>query len=109
MAQPPSRTAIPPAPNSPARGVNIHGQPNPAPPSSQAGEENYQHPANRQQVNIHGQPPQPNMAPEEEPPVGLGDNTLAEMEAGRKNLQHYGDRNNAEHEAGRRALEQRNR
>jgi hypothetical protein len=31
------------------------------------------------------------------------------MEAGRKNLQHYGDRNNAEHEAGRRALEQRNR
>jgi hypothetical protein len=41
--------------------------------------------------------------------VGLGDNTLAEMEAGRKNLQHYGDRNNAEHEAGRRALEQRNR
>jgi hypothetical protein len=39
--------------------------------------------------------------------VGLGDNTLAEMEAGRKNLQHYGDRNNAEHEAGRRALEQR--
>jgi hypothetical protein len=109
MAQPPTRTAIPPVPNAPARGVNIHGQLNPAPPSQQQEADREQPQPQRQQVNIHGQPPQPNMAPPEEVPSGLGDNTIAEMEAGRKNLQHYGDRNNAEHEAGRQALGQRNR
>jgi hypothetical protein len=105
MAQPPTYTAIPPAP---ARGTNIHGQPNPAPPAQQQGADAPQH-QRPSQVNIHGQPPQPNMAPPEEAPSGLGDNTMAEMEAGRKNLQQYGDRNNAEHEAGRHVIEQRNR
>jgi hypothetical protein len=60
------------------------------------------------QVNIHGvAAPQPNMAPDEPEPENLGDNTRAEMEAGRKNLQQYGRRSNAEHEAGRRANRQR--
>lgn len=104
--QPPTRTAIPPAP---ARGTNIHGQPNPEPQSQQPEADTEPHQPTRQQVNIHGQPPQSNMAPPQEAPSGLGDNTLAEMEAGRKNLQQYGARDTAEHEAGRKALESRNR
>jgi hypothetical protein len=60
-----------------------------------------------QQVNIHGQPPKPNMAPPEEAPSGLGDNTRAEMEAGKANLAQYAKRNDAEHEAGRKAVESR--
>lgn len=106
MAQPPNRTAIPPAP---ARGTNIHGQPNPEPPSQQQEADTGQRQPPHQQVNIHGQPPQPNMAPPQEAPSGLSDNTIAEMEAGRKNLQQYGARDDAEHDAGRQALEQRNR
>jgi hypothetical protein len=86
MAQPPNRTGIPPAP--PPLDPRT-GQPPPA------------------QVNIHGQPPAPNMAPPESPPEGLGDNTRAEMEAGRKNLSQYRRRDDAEHEAGRAALSQR--
>src|SRR4029077_3867968 len=89
MAQAP-RTGIPPAP------------PATRPPSSAPGADQRQPP--HQQVNIHGQPPQPNMAPPEEAPSGLGDNTRAEMEAGRNNLQQYSRRDNAEHEAGRRAI-----
>jgi hypothetical protein len=34
----------------------------------------------------------------------VGDNTRAEMEAGRNNLQQYRRRDDAEHEAGRRAI-----
>jgi hypothetical protein len=107
MAQtPPAKAAIPPSPSSPqaagpSRGTNIHGQPNPPPPSQQPPD------PHQAQVNVEGRPPQPNLFPEDEPPEGLGDNTLAEMEAGRKNLAQYGNRNNAEHEAGRRAVQQR--
>jgi hypothetical protein len=85
MAQPPNRTGIPPAP--PTLDPRT-GQPPPT------------------QVNIHGQAPQPNMAPPENEPEGLGDNTRAEMEAGRKNLTQYRRRDDAEHEAGRRVLAQ---
>jgi hypothetical protein len=96
MAQAPTKSAIPPAP---ARGTNIHGQPNPPPPSPPL-----------EQINIQGQPPESNMAPPEddEPQAGLGDNTRAEMAAGRANLAQYDKRNNAEHEAGRHANRQRN-
>lgn len=81
MAQTPKQ-GIPPAPPPP--------NPNSQPPL--------------ERVNIHGQPPAPNMAPPESPPEGLGDNTRAEMEAGRKNLSQYSRRDNAEHAAGRRAI-----
>lgn len=66
-------------------------------------------PAARAQVNIHGQAPQPNMAPPDDDisEEGLGDNTRAEMAAGKANLQKHGRRNNAEHEAGRRVNRQR--
>lgn len=47
------------------------------------------------------------MAPPVAAQSGLGDNTRAEMEAGRANLAQYNRRDTAEHEAGRRALEQR--
>ena len=111
MAQPP-KPAIPPDPNA---GRNIHGQQNPPAPSEadQAAKDaedraieakNRQHPG---QVNIHGQAPKPHMAPEAEPPSGLGDNTRAEMDAGKTNLAQYAKRNDAEHEAGRHAVEQR--
>lgn len=101
MAQAPTKPGIPPDPNA---GKNIHGQPNPPPPPD---EPRQPHPATREQVNLHGQPPQPNMAPPVAAQSGLGDNTRAEMEAGRANLAQYNRRDTAEHEAGRRALEQR--
>ena len=102
MAQPP-RTGIPPAPPpDPNAGRNIHGQPNYQQP--QQGNPNAPQPG---QVTMHGQPPAPNMAPPEEAPEGLGDNTRAEMEAGRRNLSQYRRRDDAEHEAGRAALAQR--
>jgi hypothetical protein len=67
-----------------------------------------QPPAARTQVNIHGVAPEPNMAPPDDTPEEtLGDNTRAEMTAGKKNLDHYSKRNNAEHEAGQRAVQQR--
>ena len=120
MAQPPKQ-GIPPTasntnPNDPNAGRNIHGQPNhPAPSEADqaardaeeralAAKNQQPHPG---QVNIHGQPPRPHMAPSEEAPSGLGDNTRAEMDAGRANLQQYAKRNDAEHEAGRHANEQR--
>ena len=112
MAQSPKPgiPSAPPNPTDPNAGRNIHGQPNRPPPSDE--EQRALDAANRQppssQVNIHGHPPQSHMAPPEEPLSGLGDNTRAEMEAGRRNLQQYTRRNDAEHEAGRAALQQRN-
>ena len=109
MAQPP-KPAIPPDPNA---GRNIHGQPNQPPNSDPEGHPQGAqgvtgpHPATREQVNIHGQAPKAHMAPTEEPPSGLGDNTRAEMDAGKANLAQYSKRNDAEHEAGRHAVEQR--
>ena len=121
MAQPPKQ-GIPPAPpnltthQDPNAGRNIHGQPN-HPDQSEAdkaardAEDRALAAKNQQpqpgQVNIHGQPPKAHMAPEAKPPSGLGDNTRAEMEAGKANLQQYSKRNDAEHEAGRHAIEQR--
>ena len=121
MAQPPKQ-GIPPAPPNPTThqdpnaGRNIHGQPN-HPDQSEAdkaardAEDRVLAEQNQQgrpgQVNIHGQPPKSHMAPEAKPPSGLGDNTRAEMEAGKANLQQYSKRNDAEHEAGRHAVEQR--
>jgi hypothetical protein len=107
MAQPP-RQGIPPAPPDPNAGRNIHGQPNPRPdpnrPPNQPPEQGQPQPG---QVNIHGQGPQPNMAPPpEDNQSGLADNTRAEMEAGKKNLQQYTKRDDAEHEAGRKVLQQ---
>jgi hypothetical protein len=46
------------------------------------------------------------MAPPEDTPSGLAENTRAEMEAGKKNLQQYNRRDDAEHEAGRKVLQQ---
>jgi hypothetical protein len=102
MAQPPSKTAIPPAPS---RGTNIHGQPNSQPSSTQDVTQTQQ-PLER--VNIHGQPPQADMAPPEETQEGLGDNTKAEMAAGKANLKQYSKRDDAEHAAGRHANRARN-
>ena len=88
MAQAPTRTSgIPPDPNA---GKNIHGQPN--------------YPAPGVKTNVPGQPPQSDMAPPEEASEGLGDNTRAEMDAGKKNLAQYSKRNDAEHQAGQRAI-----
>jgi hypothetical protein len=101
MAQPPSKTAIPPAPS---RGTNIHGEPNPQPTTQAA--QTQQQPLER--VNIHGQPPQADMAPPEEAQEGLGDNTKAEMAAGKANLKQYSKRDDAEHAAGRHANRARN-
>jgi hypothetical protein len=97
MTQPPSKTAIPPAPS---RGTNIHGEPNPQPTTQAA--QTQQQPLER--VNIHGQPPQADMAPPEEAQEGLGDNTKAEM----ANLKQYSKREDAEHAAGRHANRARN-
>jgi hypothetical protein len=91
MAQPPKQ-AIPPAPpTDPNAGKNIHGQPNtpPNPNSTEAG---------------HG--PQPDMAPPENAPKGLADNTRAEMEAGKKHLEQHAHRHDAEHETGRKVIQQ---
>ena len=117
MAQPPKQ-GIPPAPPDPNAGKNIHGQPN-HPDQSEAdraareAEDRALAEKNRQpqpgQVNIHGRPPTPNMAPTAEPPSGLGDNTRAEMEAGKANLAQYSKRNDDEHEAGRHAINQRSK
>ena len=119
MAQPPKQ-GIPPAPpptHDPNAGRNIHGQPNPPAPSeadqaAKDAEDRAIEAQNRQggkpgQVNIHGQAPKAHMAPDTEPPSGLGDNTRAEMDAGKSNLAQYAKRNDAEHEAGRHANEQR--
>jgi hypothetical protein len=57
----------------------------------------------QQQVNIHGQPPAPNMAPDEPEVEGLSDNTKAEMAAGQKVLGQRRQRDDDEHAAGRRA------
>ena len=112
MAQPP-KPAIPPDPNA---GRNIHGKQNPPAPSeadqaAKDAEDRAIAEQNRQgrpgQVNIHGQAPKPHMAPQEENQKGLGDNTRAEMDAGKANLAQYSRRNDAEHEAGRHANEQR--
>jgi hypothetical protein len=66
------------------------------------------HPATREQVNIHGQGPKSHTAPPEEgSQKGLGDNTKAEMEAGKANLAQFGKRDDAEHEAGRHAVDSR--
>jgi hypothetical protein len=46
------------------------------------------------------------MAPPKEAQSGLADNTRAEMDAGKKNLQQYVKRDDAEHEAGRKVLQQ---
>lgn len=62
-------------------------------------------PAVQQQVNIHGQPPQSNMAVDESEPKGLSDNTKAEMDAGKKVLGQRQQRDNAEHTAGKKHLE----
>jgi hypothetical protein len=93
MAQAP-RPGIPPTP--------------PQQPSAQ--QPSVQQPSARtQQVNIHGvAAPSPNMAPDEPEPEGLGDNTRAEMEAGKKNLAQFAKRHDAEHEAGRHANRARN-
>jgi hypothetical protein len=106
MAQPP-RQGIPPAPpQDPNAGRNIHGQPNPRPdpnrPDPSPTEEAQPQPG---QVNIRGQGPRPNMAPPEDNQSGLADNTRAEMDAGRQNLQQYNRRDDAEHEAGRQLLQ----
>jgi hypothetical protein len=61
--------------------------------------------AQQQQVNIHGQPPQPNMAPDEPVLEGLSDNTKAEMDAGKKVLGQRRQRDDAEHTAGKKHLE----
>lgn len=103
MAQTP-KPGIPPDPNA---GRNIHGQPNPPPdpnrPEISPPEQRQPPPS---QVNIHGQGPRPNMAPPTEDQKGLADNTRAEMDAGKKNLEQYTKRDNAEHEAGRHTLGQ---
>jgi hypothetical protein len=108
MAQPPKQ-GIPPAPPNPDpnAGTNIHGQPNPTPsPSGPPLNQPDTSPLDRPgQVNIHGQPPQPNMAPPENRPSGLADNTQAEMDAGKRNLQQYTRRDDSEHEAGRQLLQ----
>jgi hypothetical protein len=93
MAQPP-RQGIPPAPpQDPNAGLNIHGQPNRPQPQTDP-------------VSTPGQGPRPNMAPPVGPQSGLGDNTRAEMEAGKKNLEQYTKRDDAEHETGRKVLQQ---
>lgn len=96
MAQPP-RTGIPPAPpNDPNAGRNIHGLPNQRPdPDRDTGNE---------RVNVQGRPPQPDMAPPANAPKGLGDNTKAEMEAGKTNLKQYDKRDDEEHAAGKNAI-----
>jgi hypothetical protein len=45
------------------------------------------------------------MAPPEDNQSGLADNTRAEMDAGKKNLEQYHRRDDAEHEAGRQLLQ----
>jgi hypothetical protein len=101
MAQPPKQ-GIPPNPNHP-HGTNIHGQPNP-PPDQGTPDPKQPQPAS---VNIHGRPPESNMAPPADTPKGVGDNTRAEMDAGKKNLDQYKKRDDAEHEAGRHEVESR--
>jgi hypothetical protein len=94
MAQPPKQGIPPAPPTDPNAGRNIHGQPN------------YPTQPQPDQVNIPGQPPQPNMAPPEDNQSGLADNTRAEMEAGKRNLQQYTHRDDAEHDAGQKVLQQ---
>jgi hypothetical protein len=60
-------------------------------------------------VNIYGQPPEPNMAPDEPTQEGLSDNTKAEMVAGQKVLGQRRQRDDDEHAAGRRATAHRQR
>lgn len=44
------------------------------------------------------------MAPPANAPKGLGDNTKAEMEAGKTNLKQYDKRDDEEHAAGKHAI-----
>lgn len=116
MAQTP-RQGIPPAPpTDPNAGRNIHGQPNPPPDPNRQDTAQYdprhanptpneQGQPQQGQVSMPGQGPSPNIHPQEGEPSGLADNTRAEMEAGKKNLQQYNRRDDAEHEAGRKVLQ----
>jgi hypothetical protein len=62
------------------------------------------------QVNIHGIPPKPNMAPlPEVDEATVNDATLAEMEAGKKALGVYQQRTDAEHAYGKKAIARLNR
>ncbi len=88
MAQPPVKTPHMKPPDGPPK----------APPP----------PAPAEQVNIHGRPPTPNMAIEDEDEharVGISDSTRAEMMAGLEALDKLDDKLNAEMLAGRKALE----
>jgi hypothetical protein len=101
MAQAP-RQGIPPAPpTDPNAGRNIHGQPNQPPDPNRP-----ENPNPNREGSLPGQGPRPNMAPPQGPQSGLADNTKAEMEAGKKNLEQYVKRDDAEHEAGRKILQQ---
>jgi hypothetical protein len=68
-------------------------------------------PAAPMRVNIHGIPPQPNMAPA---PVEIdkdvmNDATMAEVEAGKTALAAYSKRTQAEHEYGKKSIARLNR
>lgn len=56
------------------------------------------------QVNIHGIPPSPHMAPEPPSTEGLSEWTKAEMETGKKALEAYKQRGQAELAAGQQAI-----
>jgi len=64
----------------------------------------HRHPVTDEVPDVFGFPPEPDMAPEEDPSTGpLSDNTRAEMEAGRAMLSQYGTRTEDERAAGKRA------
>lgn len=96
-------TPVPPkdlTPPTPPKAAPPSAAPKAAPPPSPA-------PA---QVNIHGIPPAPNMAPAADTNMaGISDSTREEMMAGIDSLDKHDARHNAEHEAGRKALERHKR
>jgi hypothetical protein len=62
------------------------------------------------QVNIHGIPPKPNMAPlPEMDEENVNDATMAEMQAGKEALAVYAKRTQAEHDYGKKLIDRLNR
>jgi hypothetical protein len=91
----------------PSRPNPLHGATYTAPTPPPAAAPSKPPPA---QVNIHGIPPKPNMAPLPEPNEEIvNDATQAEMSAGKKALDVYRQRTEAEHAYGKKAIARLNR
>ena len=108
MAQPPNPPVKPPPPTS--RHNPLHGALRAEPEAPLTGahvaaEATSLEPPPVRQVNMHGIPPMPNMAPTVVPPTeAMNEATEAEMAAGKEALKLWGQRANAEHEYGQKAV-----